>query len=113
MLFSFIGLILLFAMTEDALGKGNGTLKWDELLINAGSFQPRLFSTAFVFLFIGFAAKAGVAPFHTPLPHAYSKAPSAVSAIISTTMLNLGIYGILRLYSLTAHTEAAAYPGTS
>jgi len=108
MLFSFIGLILLFAMTEDALGKGNGTLKWDELLINAGSFQPRLFSTAFVFLFIGFAAKAGVAPFHTPLPHAYSKAPSAVSAIISTTMLNLGIYGILRLYSLTAHTEAAA-----
>lgn len=107
MLFSFIGLILLFALTEDALGKGNGTLNWDELLESAKDFKPALFSASFAFLFIGFAAKAGVAPFHTPLPHAYSKAPSAVSTIISAIMLNLGIYGLLRLYAIAAQTEAA------
>ncbi len=105
MLFAFIGIILIFALSESALGKG--TLNWDELLANARSFSPGFLAASFAFIFIGFSAKSGVAPFHTPLPHAYSKAPSAVSTIISAVMLNLGIYGILRTYAVVRQTSAA------
>jgi hydrogenase-4 component F len=104
MLFSFTGLILFFALSESATGKG--TLNWDELLANAESFPPVFLTAAFAFTFIGFAAKSGVAPFHTPLPHAYSKAPSAVSTIVSAVMLNLGMTGILRIYSIIKQTSA-------
>jgi len=104
MLFSFTGLILLFALSESATGKG--TLNWDELLANAHSFPPVFLTAAFAFTFIGFAAKSGVAPFHTPLPHAYSKAPSAVSTIVSAVMLNLGMTGILRIYAIIKQTSA-------
>ncbi|MFZ2455446.1 MAG: proton-conducting transporter membrane subunit [Candidatus Altiarchaeia archaeon] len=104
MLFSFTGLILLFALSENATGKG--TLNWDELLANAQAFPPVFLTAAFAFTFIGFAAKSGVAPFHTPLPHAYSKAPSAVSTIVSAVMLNLGMTGILRIYSIIKQTSA-------
>jgi hydrogenase-4 component F len=105
MLFAFIGIILIFALSESALGKG--TLNWDELLANAKTFSPNFLAAAFAFIFVGFAAKSGVAPFHTPLPHAYSKAPSAISTIISAVMLNLGIYGILRTYAVVRQTTAA------
>jgi hydrogenase-4 component F len=104
MLFSFTGLILLFALSESATGKG--TLNWDELLANAQTFPPVFLTAAFAFTFIGFAAKSGVAPFHTPLPHAYSKAPSAVSTIVSAVMLNLGMTGILRIYAIIKQTNA-------
>ena len=106
MLFSFIGLILLFALTEKTLGKG--TLNWNLLMENAKMFQPTLLTAAFAFIFIGYAAKAGLAPFHTTLPHAHSKAPSAFSAILSAVMLNIGLYGILRIYAIIRQTPAAS-----
>lgn len=49
---------------------------------------------------IGFGSKAGVFPFHIWLPHAHPAAPSHISAVMSGVMIKMGIYGILRLYSL-------------
>jgi len=62
---------------------------------------------AFALIFTGFAAKSGIFPFHTWLPEAHAKAPSAVSAILSAVLLNVGIYGILRVWAI-AHQTAAA-----
>ncbi len=107
MLFSFIGILLVFAMTQQALG--TGTLNWSELIVQARSLPAPLFTLAFMFMFIGFAAKAGIVPFHTWLPPAHAKAPSVISAILSGVLLNLGIYGILRLYSI-AHQTASVKP---
>jgi hydrogenase-4 component F len=97
MLFSLIGIIILYALSRTAIG--NGSLNWNELLSVASRMDGKLFLLAFVFLFLGFAAKAGVAPFHTWVPTAYVRAPSAV-AVVSGTVLNLGIYAILRLYAI-------------
>jgi hydrogenase-4 component F len=108
MLFSFIGIIILFALTEKALGPGHGTLDWDELMKNAQALPARPLLASFAFMFVGFAAKSGIAPFHTSLPHAYSKAPSAVSIILSAAMLNTGIYGIMRTLAIVRQTDAAA-----
>ncbi len=97
MLFSFIGIIILFAVSKTAIN--GGSLNWTSLFDAAHNMDPRLFFLAFSFLFLGFAAKAGVAPFHTWVPTAYIRAPSAV-AVVSGTVLNLGLYAVLRLYAI-------------
>ena len=104
MIFSVIGLIILFAMTKQATG--SGTLNWNELMQTAGSLSPKYFAFAFIFIFIGFASKAGIAPFHTWLPQAHARAPSMVSAVLSAVLLNCGIYGILRLFAVAHLTSS-------
>jgi hydrogenase-4 component F len=106
MLFSFVGLIFLFETSRSVLG--NGTLNWTELMQHAAAFPPGMLAAAFALVFIGFAAKSGIFPFHTWLPEAHAKAPSAVSALLSAVLLNVGIYGILRVWAIAHQTPAAA-----
>jgi len=54
-------------------------------------------STVFVLVLIGFASKAGAVPLHVWLPRAHPEAPSPVSALMSGAMVNLGVYGIIRV----------------
>ncbi|MDD5110947.1 MAG: proton-conducting transporter membrane subunit [Candidatus Altiarchaeota archaeon] len=105
MLFSFIGLIFLFAFTQRYFSAG--TLTWSVLMLHAQALPQNIMMVVFAFTFIGFAAKAGIAPFHTWLPHAHSKAPSQISAVLSAVLLNVGLYGILRMYSIARQTMAA------
>jgi NADH-quinone oxidoreductase subunit M len=48
-------------------------------------------------LFIGFAIKVPVFPFHTWLPDAHVEAPTAISVILAGVLLKMGIYGLLRI----------------
>ena len=59
----------------------------------------------FILAFIGFGSKAGIFPFHIWLPHAHPAAPSHISAIMSGVMIKMGIYGIIRIYSLLNSTD--------
>lgn len=54
-------------------------------------------STAFVLVVVGFGSKAGMVPLHVWLPRAHPEAPGPVSALMSAAMVNLGIYGIVRV----------------
>jgi hydrogenase-4 component F len=106
MLFSFVGFIFLFETSR--VVTGTGTLNWTELLLAAHAFPPIMATAAFVLVFIGFAAKSGIFPFHTWLPEAHAKAPSAVSAILSGVLLNVGIYGIIRTYAIVNQAGAGS-----
>ncbi len=57
-------------------------------------------AAAFLLALAGFGLKAGLFPLHFWLPGAHAGAPSHASAVLSGAMLNVGLYGILRLTAL-------------
>ncbi|NJK82161.1 MAG: NADH-quinone oxidoreductase subunit M, partial [Chloroflexaceae bacterium] len=70
---------------------------------------PLLYSSiAFWAIFIAFAIKLAVWPFHTWLPAAYSEAPTAGSILLAAVMSKMGAYGMLRLL-LPLVPDAAQY----
>ena len=54
----------------------------------------------FLLALVGFGVKAGLVPLHVWMPESYSCAPAHVAVLLSGAMLNLGLYGILRVLSL-------------
>ncbi|MFQ6103338.1 MAG: NuoM family protein [Candidatus Glassbacteria bacterium] len=51
----------------------------------------------FIALFIGFAIKVPLFPFHTWLPDAHVEAPTAISVILAGILLKMGTYGLVRI----------------
>ncbi len=71
--------------------------------------NPMYLKIAFVFVVIGFSTKMGLFPMHTVTIDAHSVAPPPISALISTTLMNVGFLAIFRVYTLFYSTSIFSF----
>jgi hydrogenase-4 component F len=88
-----IGLALFGTMLLSAALPAGTSLAFDAVK-NA---DPQWFNAAFVFCFAGYGLKTGLAPFHSWLPDAHSEAPAPVSALLSGSLLNCALLGLVNI----------------
>ncbi len=101
MILSFLAL---FFLAPNAAG--DNTFDIPEL-VAAGANIPRSTQVLiFAGLFMGFAIKVPMFPFHTWLPDAHTEAPTVGSVILAAVLLKLGTYGFIRI-ALPILPEAA------
>ena len=65
--------------------------------LRAAELSPAARDVIFLTTLAGFAAKAGIVPLHVWLPRAYPAAPGHVSPLMSGAMVNMGVYGVVRV----------------
>jgi multicomponent Na+:H+ antiporter subunit D len=63
-----------------------------------GLYESRVIMTAVAFLLAGLAVKMALFPLHLWLPDAYTKAPSAASALIAPLMTKISLYVMIRIF---------------
>lgn len=79
-----------------------------QLIQNNRQFIGKFQFIVFLLLFVGFAIKVPIFPFHTWLPLAHVEAPTAVSVILAGVLLKMGTYGLMRI-SFPMFPEAALW----
>ncbi|HYO18174.1 MAG TPA: proton-conducting transporter membrane subunit, partial [Dermatophilaceae bacterium] len=86
--------ILLALVVLSAAGGGDS---FEAIAANSGDIPSGTRTAIFLLTLMGFGSKAGLLPLHAWLPRAHPEAPSPVSALMSAAMVNMGIYGIIRI----------------
>ncbi|MDK2978846.1 MAG: multicomponent Na+:H+ antiporter subunit [Bacteroidales bacterium] len=64
---------------------------------------PSLFEPSLILLLVGFAIKGALFPFFFWLPASYHTPPPAVSALFAGLLTKVGIYSLIRIYTLFLH----------
>jgi len=98
---ALLGTVFVYAAACKNNPQSLPSFNWSYLMSVAGQLDPNLLKLAFVFAFIGYGTKAGLAPMHTWLPDAHSEAPSPTSAMLSGVSLKIALYALLRFHILT------------
>ena len=95
---SLLGFLVLYWAFH---ASGGGTAEtWTTLSAMSATMPPNLLKFSFLMVFVGFGAKAGLAPMHTWLPDAHSQAPTPVCAVLSGIKTTVPLYVILRFLAI-------------
>ena len=74
--FALFGTILVYMAARPVVGEGQDGMVWTILIEHAANFDPSLLNVAFIFLFLGYGTKVGLAPLHAWLPDAHAEGPT-------------------------------------
>jgi len=89
-----------------------GTLNMADLAVRiAADPDEALLWPAIAFLLATFMVKSAVFPFHFWQPDFHAAAPTAVSAMLSSVVVKLGVYGFLRMTTLLFVAQAPVIRG--
>jgi len=102
---ALLGFLVLFWAYRSGAGAGHET--WESLRLAAPLMSPVLLRLSFVLVFMGFGAKAGLAPMHTWLPDAHSQAPTPVCAVLSGVKTTVPLYVVLRFLGIVLASPEA------
>ncbi len=108
--FALLGIFIIYYASVSTLG-GNGTMNWTELREISHKLNPATVKLAFIFILVGYGAKAGIAPVHNWLPDAHSQAPTPISALLSGVLLKCAFLGILRYVIIVNNAAGPSYSG--
>jgi hydrogenase-4 component B len=88
-----VGILIAFLL----LAQRTGNFSYEAVRASAPTLTPVLRGSIFLLALFGFGAKIGVLPLQLWMPDAYHAAPDYISALLSAILINLGIYGLVRV----------------
>ncbi len=100
-IFMLIGLITLYLNAPER--------SWDIANLYQANLDADTQCMVFWFIFLAFAIKIPIFPFHTWQPSTYTQAPAAGTMVLSGIMLKMGIYSLFRWLLPVAPQAVADY----
>jgi NADH-quinone oxidoreductase subunit M len=93
-IYTFLGsLLMLIALIYVQSKTTEGSFDWQAMRTAALNAKEQ--NWIFAMLFIAFAVKMPIFPFHTWQPDAYQQAPTSTTMVLSAVMVKMGLFGVI------------------
>lgn len=107
-IYTFLGsLMMLAGLIYIYLQTPSHSYAWADLVAVGNGLPHSSQLWVFILVFIAFAIKMPLFPFHTWQPDTYEASPTPVTIILSALMVKMGIYGVIR-WVIPFYPEALA-----
>src|SRR5213594_1491969 len=108
LIFTYVGRVfMLFGFLALYIWTASPSFDYSDLASRVPNLSTPLQIVASIAIFIGFAVKLPIVPFHTWLPDAHVEAPAPVSVLLAGLLLKMGGYGLIR-YNLLLFPKAVS-----
>ena len=97
-IYTFVGSLMMLAglIYLSMQTQGMSSYSWNDIVRAGSSLSPDKQVWLFWLIFIAFAIKMPIFPFHTWQPDTYEQSPTPVTIILSALMVKMGLFAILR-----------------